>query len=343
MSKIFYLSYLITGFLLASNGQGSTLFEEGNTMDILGKVKNSFNWTDSISMRVEIKTTIIGIPDKRPYKTIFTIYKNHDNIKLDGDIFIIDANDQPVPKTSTILKKIATDKEYIDITGSSGHLPSGAMITNNFKEKKENLLDTDNFGGPLFARISGTNHNRVIDLIGESNDIYIREQQESINDINCYILEGKAKYGKVTIWFSPDNGYSVMKWKIEKTDDDLINDSTMSKNMINTWVSQYEIKEIQHIGEYYIPKIAKYELMSTLKDGSNITISDIYTISDVQLVPDFDALGAFKIDLPEGTRVTISETPGIRYIWKEGTAVVDVNNTKFEEIDKTIDKFKQNL
>lgn len=341
MSKILFSSIIIIGFLLTGNSQGNTLFEEGNTMAILEKIKNSFGWTDSFSMKAEIETTPKGIPDKQQYKTIIAIHKHLDHLKLDGNIFISDVNGQPVSKTNSILRIIITDKEYVNIVGIPDRPPLGASITTEFKEGKEVLLESDNCGGPLFARISGTNHKSVVDLISESNDIYIRQEQENVNGINCYALEGKTKYGKVTAWIAPDKGYAAIKWKLEKTGDDFVNDTPMSETKILSWNAQFEVQEIQQIGASFIPKTATFSFSPKLKDGSSISILDIYKISDVQLNPDFETLGTFRIDLPEGTKITIPESPGVKYVWKDGKAVPDVDSTTFDEIDKTIDQIKQ--
>jgi hypothetical protein len=59
------------------------------------------------------------------------------------------------------------------------------------------------------------------------------------------------------------------------------------------------------------------------------------------LYPDFDALGAFKINLPNGTRVFVEESPGVRYVWQDGEIVPDVDTPTFEEIDKTVEELKK--
>ena len=51
-------------------------------------------------------------------------------------------------------------------------------------------------------------------------------------------------------------------------------------------------------------------------------------------------MGAFKVDLPNGTRVFVTEFPGIRYIWQNGK-IAPVDDPTFEEIDKMVDELKK--
>ncbi len=310
-------------------------------MVVLENFKKSFGWADSVTMKVADFITTTGIPEFGPRKFVYTLHIDHDRIEWNGIAFEPDGNGNPAPGKNAILRTIITGREFVSVTGHIGFSPLGASITSELKGVKEDLLDVADHGGPLFGKIYGANHKGVADLLSESNDIRLRYKQEDINGINCYVLEGTTKYGKVVVWSAPDKGYSALKWKIEKTGDDIINDKPMSKTEMILWISQFECKEIQEINGYFIPKTATYDFTSTLKDSSISSSHNTYTISDVHLNPDFNTIGAFKIDLPEGTRITVPESPGIRHIWKNGKVVADVNGSTFDEIDKTIDGMKQ--
>jgi hypothetical protein len=67
-----------------------------------------------------------------------------------------------------------------------------------------------------------------------------------------------------------------------------------------------------------------------------------YSVSNVQLNPDFEALNAFKIKFPEGTPVRIGDTPGISYVWKNGRAVPKFDKRIIAAIDKEVDKMRLN-
>jgi hypothetical protein len=254
-----------------------------------------------------------------------------------------DSNGKPDPKKNAILGQIFTGKEFVSVVGNPGRPLLGASITADYaknKEAKEEMLDQDDLGGPLFGRIYGNNHKNVPDLLSESNDIHLRQEQEEINGISCYVLEGTTKYGIVTAWIAADRGYAALKWVIKKTGDDIINDMQMSNTKMVLSIYQFDCQEVQEFNGYFIPTKATFTDTSKLKDGSSSSIFNVYSIGDIKLNPDFNAIGAFKINLPEGTKVTVPESPGVRHIWKGGKVVADVNKSEFDEIDKTIDKFK---
>jgi len=310
-------------------------------MEILENFKKSLTWADSLSIKVDVNITPKGIPGKGPYKLNFILYRKYNLLQWEGNIAATDCNGKTDPDNNHLIRKIINEREYFDAIGKPGLSPIGALITTDFNGIKEDLLDSDEFGGPLFAKIYGTNHKNIPDLLSDCNDIHLRQNQEDFNGTSCYILEGTTKYGKVTAWVAPDKGYTALKWRIEKTGDDLVNDVPISRNELILWDAQFECKELQQVGDSIIPKIAIFDINIKEKNGNNRSLHVVYILSDIQLNPDFNALGAFKIDLSEGAKVTVPESPGIKYIWKGGKIEPFVDGPTFEEIDKTIDQIKK--
>ncbi|MBN2455246.1 MAG: hypothetical protein JXB29_01710 [Sedimentisphaerales bacterium] len=341
MVKVIFMSVITVGCLIVGIGQSAVPYEENNTMMVLENFKNSFNWADSVSMKFDISSTPTGFPGKGLWKLVFVFNRDHNRVEWNGNGFIPDSNGNPDPNKNAILRVIITARESVSVVGNPGRPPLGASITTEFKGEKEDMLEQDELGGPLFGRTSGNSHKSVTDLLGESGDLHLRQGQEDVNGISCNVLEGTTKYGKVTAWVAPSKGYAALKWKIEKTGDDFINDTPMSKNELVLWVDQFECKEIQQIGQYFIPTKSTFDFANTAKDGSSVSTHCDYTVSDIQLNPDFNTIGAFKIDLPEGTRVTVPESPGIQYIWKGGKVVPDADAPTFEEIDKMVDELNK--
>ena len=57
-----------------------------------------------------------------------------------------------------------------------------------------------------------------------------------------------------------------------------------------------------------------------------------YNLKDIDLNPDYEALGAFEIQLPEGTVVTHEEVPGIEFRWANGKIVPDVDDYLYRNL-----------
>jgi len=151
------------------------------------------------------------------------------------------------------------------------------------------------------------------------------------------VLEATTEHGKVTAWIAPDKGYSALKWSIHKTGDDLFNDRPISSK---SWLAVFDAVELQKVGDVFVTKDGNFTLTIKGTDGTTRVASYKYETSDIQLNPDFDILGAFKIDLPDGTRVYMKEYPGIHYIWENGK-IVPADDPTFEEIDKMVDELKK--
>jgi len=62
--------------------------------------------------------------------------------------------------------------------------------------------------------------------------------------------------------------------------------------------------------------------------------------TNIDLNPDFEAIGAFVPDFPEGTRVYLEDAPGIRYIWQNGKLVPHVDQSFLDVLDNEIEQIK---
>jgi hypothetical protein len=101
------------------------------------------------------------------------------------------------------------------------------------------------------------------------------------------------------------------------------------------------MEKVNDVNTVFVPKSSRFTDTVNFTNGTKSSDQSEYAVSDIQLNPDFEALGAFKIDLPNGIRVFVMEFPGVRYIWQDGKIVPDVDGPTFEEIDKMVDELKK--
>lgn len=198
------------------------------------------------------------------------------------------------------------------------------VLRYNYKEKLKELLENPNWGGPLFGKMYGSNYKSVADLLGESTDLHILDKKEKINGVACFVLEGKSKYGKVTAWIAPEKGYNAMKWVIQKDPHHLFNDATISKRT-ESWQVSFNVKEFHEVivedNTVFAPKLAYFTFTINFRDGTKNIDHFEYKTSDINLKPDFEALGAFKMDFPDGIKVFNEDLPGVRFKWENGKPV----------------------
>lgn len=312
--------------------------KDPNAAEVLCHYRKSLSYLQSVSMKVDTKITQGANSDKPNYfETSIIFRRGHERTEWIGQVSVFDNHLNVDPNRSYIIKEIMTGSRGLSVLNSINKPPKRAMISENYDEAQKRFLDAPKYGGPLCGRIYGNSHKSVAELLSGDPNVYLRDERENINGVPCYVLEATTEHGKVTAWIAPDKGYSALKWSIHKTGDDLFNDRPISSK---SWLAVFDAVELQKVGDVFVTKDGNFTLTIKGTDGTTRVASYKYETSDIQLNPDFDILGAFKIDLPDGTRVYMKEYPGIRYVWKNGQ-IVPADEPTFDEIDKMVEELKK--
>jgi hypothetical protein len=330
------VSASILGLVINGNFVSGQSDMSPDAATILEHYRQSLSWLESVSMKIDINVVPTGFADKGQYGVMLLFRHDRGQAEWRGSIFPYDANGNKDPNLNHTINDIFTTDYYVSFGRPANEQLRGAFVSKDPNQQLQGFLDDPGRGSPLWGRIFGNNHKNIADLLAESTDLIMRE--EDLEDIPCYVLEGITKYGKVTAWIAPQMGYSAQKWSIEKRSTDLFDDNP---NPAALWIAAFDSVRFQEVNNKFIPTRGVFTLRITQKDGSEFSSRETYTTSDVQLNPDFAVMEAFKIDLPNGTRVYSQEAPGIRYKWKDGAVVSEVDGHTFEEIDKMIEDLKK--
>ncbi len=197
-----------------------------------------------------------------------------------------------------------------------------AIYKKDSDKKNEKRLEHPNYAGPMNGRMYGSTGKSVADLLSDSKGCQIRKELEVINGIDCYVIEGYSQYGKVIAWIAPSKGYNAVRWSIEKNKDSFFNNEKLHSS-IKKWTVTFEANSFQQIDEIYLTEsgVLNFELIF---DSGQVELTEYrYNRTEVDLNPDFVALNAFKLNLPEDTRVSIADIPSISYIWRNGKLEAD--------------------
>jgi hypothetical protein len=312
--------------------------------DIAARCRESLNWQKSFSMRIHVVSVPLeGYSDKGLTERDFIIRYDANTlrgewigqVRAEGEWVKSFNNNDPCLVYG--FTKIVTGQYGIEFENYMGRNPEVAKMFENSKDRLEDMLNSDTYGGNILGRMGGNGHMNIAILLMSANDLVIRPDIQSVNGLQCYVLEGTTRYGKATAWVASDKGYSPAKWIIKKSDGDLLGDKVTTGSRI----MDFEVIEFEQRGTAFIPKRAKVTDSTQLPDGAKTITLISYEISEIQLNPDFATLGAFKVNLPEGVRVFSKESPGIKFVWQNSKVVPDANSVIFGEIDKTIDQIKQ--
>lgn len=303
---------------------------------VLERYRQSVSWMESVSMKIDINAVSTGLADKGPYGVTLLFRRDHGRTEWRGSIFPYDTNGNADANLNHTLNEIFTEDRYVSFGRPANEQLRGVVVGRDVNDKLQGLLDDPGNGGPLWGRIFGNDHKSVADLLAESADL--KMDQETIDSLPCYVLKGTTKYGRVSAWIAPNKGYSALKWTIEKRKPDLFGDKPISAE---SWIAAFDSVRFQEIDGRFVPTTGVFTLSDSYPDGRKYSTREQFSVSDIQLNPDFDSIGAFKVNLPNGTRVYSQEAPGIRYKWKDGAVVPDVDGHTFEEIDKTMENLKK--
>ena len=315
-----------------------------NAAEVIQCYKESLSHLQSVSMKIEIEVDVdANHPNKLfcPYERHFTFRRDNGRAEWLGQMLIFDDQGNVDPNNSRVIKRIMTGELYADVISSLRGPLRGVLVTRDYKENQKELLDNSGHGGVLFGRIFDSSHKSVAELLGGAGSLHLRSEREDINGVSCYVLEAATKYGKVTAWVAPKKGYNALKWAIHKTRQEFLNETSMSDIEMENWTAIFDSVEIQKVNDVFVTTGGSLTHTVNFADGRTYVSYHKYKVSDIQLNPDFEALGAFKVNLSDGTRVFMKEYPGIRYIWQNGKIMPDVDAPTFEEIDKMMLELKK--
>ncbi len=202
--------------------------------------------------------------------------------------------------------------------------PSGSLMAKIRQEWSEST----EYGGPLVGRIAGSENHSVYELLKEASDVTLHKSAAQILGYDAYLLEAKTKYGIVRAWIAPDAGCNCLKWEIVKTQNQLYRDGATTDDPFTHWATVYDIERVEQIDGRYITTQGK--LSWIVKDGDRElgNHTQRYRLTNIDFDPDYEAMGAFKIQLPEGTIVGDGDTEGVTYRWTGGQLVPLIAKTR---------------
>jgi hypothetical protein len=181
-------------------------------------------------------------------------------------------------------------------------------------------------GGPLVGRVCGSNFHSVYDLLKKASNLTLHDTATKILDYDAYLIETNKQYGIVKAWISPDAGHNCLKWEIVKAQNQFYRDGATTNDQFTHWVAAFEAEQVEQIDGRHITTKAKFKYTVTDDDIELSNFTHYYKLTNIDFDPDYETMGAFKIQLPEGTVVTHEEVPGIQFRWTNGKFVPNIDD-----------------
>lgn len=176
----------------------------------------------------------------------------------------------------------------------------------------------------------------IVELLN-SSELHFHDNSEMIDGFECYAVEASTDHGQYTVWLDPQSGYLPRKVVAKKTGKDIfghqpLSNSSLSISEVSYIMDSVVIKELNGI---FIPIACSMIETFHYPNGTKSTITTRHERTKVDLNPDFESLGAFKPDIPDGTKVIHQDTveAGIEFEWYQGKLVSHVEDWYLDELD----------
>lgn len=168
--------------------------------------------------------------------------------------------------------------------------------------------------------------------------VTLRPDLENVNGHQCHVIEADTTSGRYLIWLDPANGHCMRRAEVILDEDDLDAGQPLRENFrykdclakVKIYCKQKQWRleniEVTKIGGLFIPISGTVTHESAFRDGSTHRNRYVFKRRNISLAPDFEALGAFKMEIPRNTVVYDTDTPDTRYRWKNGRLVPYTKN-----------------
>ena len=179
------------------------------------------------------------------------------------------------------------------------------------------------YSGAFLSGILPGHSDHVAKVLRERGSVEMRDDLEEVAGHPCRVIEGTVGKSHYQLWVDPNSGFSIRK-AVAKVQGDRDPAS-----------QTYELDgvTIEKTGDVYI--VTAGTLKSFSESGRMIQCWEAKRPS-IQFNPDFDEMGAFKMDLPNGTKVDSRDFPAARFEWRDGNLVTDIDEEFISSLDNQI-------
>jgi hypothetical protein len=320
-------------FLLKAHARASQQNE------MLQRLKNNNKWNSSVSLQAT--TRYSSTVNHNITITDITFIRDNDRCQWKGTSTLKTNENEIIKEGCHVKYLIMNGEQYLLAIGSDlNTFRRGSIKQTDYKETQNLMLDDPDQGCALWGRIYGNNGMDIYHLIEQSKNVKYGKSNFSIDGMECYEIEGTSKYGNVKIIFSPERGYFPLKWEITKKSGDYFDDKLLSGKH---WKVTFQVEEVKNVGGFCIPLKGRMQHDIVSKNGQIYSDFYDYELSDIQISPDFEAINAFKFDLPSNVPVTLETAPGIIYNFSNGKLMTDVNQDFVDMLNDATKQIKHGI
>jgi hypothetical protein len=325
--------------LLASTAFGAST-DSSEAREWLRSCLDTQQATDHIAMTIEADFDILqslqpGGATKARYD--LSVRRKKDWLDISGKALPLDAQQD----LSEDFRLVTTD-QFVR-TGHHSARPTpekvGVVFSKKAKERRlEHLADSEwTF---MDGYCPGSGGRRVPELMLESKDIE-NEGDAEVNGTQCHVVSSSSVQGKFRLWLAPAFGFLPLRAAYEKGPEALFDGEALSARKypngsekpalrMTSWTGEMDEVHVSSLGTTFVPTAAKWTVTYKFNNDSRFLRVTNVKRSNIELNPSFEGTDAFRIDIPEGTRVQNLDDPssGLQYVWHNGT--IEARTVSFE-------------
>jgi len=284
-------------------------------------------WDKSVSMRIECDHSMAYQGrDFRHWKYDVTHRRDGDRWesfgrcqfegKLDGDPYSFNEE----------FRDLVLNDYYLRYSQRDSGSEREAFVVTDVREMLLNLQAQSAHGGFLEGLTGGIGSaTHQAEAMCDSNDVrYVG--QETLGSTSCHVVEAKTEYGTFTVWLAPQKGYNALKSVWRKSGRDILREKIRIEDQgITEWTETVDAVDVQEIDGVFLPVAGRLTGKTKWASGEESEDHVVVQRRDIVLHPDFQALGAFQIVLPEGTEVRLTGNAQRTFRWSQGGFTPDIN------------------
>jgi hypothetical protein len=341
---------LATGFCIVLVFALCADASDPNTNELIGMYEKSLSVLETSAYEIESNMKVEGVENPKAPKFL----KRKSILYRDGNRWASIAEDRytfedPQRPVEVSHYTGIVDNRYIRYE-SDGNEPAGAVYMDSDLESGRAKARAT-LGGGIIAEgyILGNGTARLPDILRNSSTLKIRDDRPEIDGYPTYVLESIGENGKIILWLDPESGFHARRIEVYKSGEDLLDRRAMSSirsesNIAyNKQLEKYSVVvdsvKIEKIDGVFIMTEANMTETQTYSDGHEIHATCDFKRSKIDLNPDFDALRAFEIKVPDGTPVYDIDFEAANFVVLNGK-IVHPDDPTFEEIDRTVEELK---
>ncbi len=314
--------------------------------ELLTAWANSSQWDQFVSMKVDAESTVSGnkkspLVNAGQIRKNFSWYRDHNRMEAIGLEWGPNPTDPQKMLGPCPYVEVITDDQYLSagIGGATAmyrQVWNGQLVTKSVQNLRVRWEGNPYLSGYLDGKQLEASAGLLYPQAMLANHPQVQDQMELVNGRECWRVDAIAPEGHLTAFIDPAKGNTAARYTFDIAGNDKLRDQPLASQGVDHISIQVDVDQIGKFGDWYIAMEGRFKQVSWLHNGVIRTYGDTYSRSDINLSPDFAAMNAFTLDVPDGTRVYYDQDPGIPYEIVNRHLRPRVDQKDLEELEKAL-------